>query len=190
MYLKTNGFPGAASASVIVAWAFVANTWEKEAVEMANKRLKLVWKFAEPFLFPLIGASVSLIEIRPAIIALSMLCVSLSIFIRMSVAYITSWVAGLTPEEQTFTCGLLTGKASVQAALSTVTMEAVHRNSLQGTPDDARSRIVFACMVSAILLGAPFAASWVAVFGSRAPSSTRGILGVDAGASEAHGDKK
>ncbi|KAI8852969.1 hypothetical protein BC829DRAFT_383428 [Chytridium lagenaria] len=163
MYLKMHGFPGAASASVILAWAVVANVWEKETVDMANKRLKLVWKFSEPFLFPLIGASVSFTEIRFHIILLSLMCISLSIL--------------SLPEEQIFTCGLFTGKASVQAALSTVTMEAVHRYNLQGTKDDARSRIVFACMVCAILLGAPFAASWVSVFGSRAPNPSRGILG-------------
>ncbi|KAJ3107637.1 hypothetical protein HDU97_003631 [Phlyctochytrium planicorne] len=181
MYLKTHGFPGAASSSVIVTWAFVANAWDKEAVDVSNKRLKLVWKFAEPFLFPLIGASVSLLEIRLSIIILALLCVSMSILVRMATAYITSWAAGLTPDEQVFTCGLLTGKASVQAALATVTMEAVHRNHLEGTADDLRSKIVFACMVSAILLGAPFAASWVSVFGARAPGTSRGILGVDGG---------
>ncbi|KAJ3112034.1 Sodium/hydrogen exchanger 9B2 [Phlyctochytrium bullatum] len=190
MYLKMHGFPGAASASVIIAWAFVSNSWEKEAVDVANKRLKLVWKFAEPFLFPLIGASVSLMEMRIGIIAVAMLCIALSILFRMTIGFIISWIAGLSAEEQIFTCGLLTGKASVQAALSTVTMELVHRNNLQGTIDDARSRIVFACMVASILLGAPFAASWVSVFGGRAPSSGRGIIGIGVDAPLAEAKKE
>ncbi|KAJ3192710.1 Sodium/hydrogen exchanger 9B2 [Irineochytrium annulatum] len=151
MYGKTHGFPGAASSSVIITWAIIANVWEREAVEVANKRLKLVWKFAEPFLFPLIGASVSLIEIPPKTIFLAMICVAMSVL----------------------------------AALSTVTIEAVHSRNLQGTADDARARIVFACMVAAIMIGAPFAASWVAAFGTRVPK-----VGPSGNGSSVHGGTK
>ncbi|KAJ3113520.1 Sodium/hydrogen exchanger 9B2 [Phlyctochytrium bullatum] len=172
IYLKVNGFPGAASASVILAWAFVANGWDADAAEAANKRLKFVWKFAEPFLFSLIGASVCLLEMQASLVISALLCVALSIAVRMCCAYFTAWLAGLSPEEQVFTSGLLTGKASVQAALSTVTMELVHLHGLDGTLDSARSRVVFACMVSAILLGAPSATSWASAFGSQVPSIT------------------
>ncbi|KAI8622551.1 hypothetical protein BC830DRAFT_1088749 [Chytriomyces sp. MP71] len=167
MMLKSNGFPGAASSCIIVCWAILANTWEKEAIEAANKRLKFAWNLAEPFLFPLIGASVCLIEIRPIVLVLSVLCVFASICVRMAISFFTAQLAGLSIDEQIFTCGIWTGKASVQAALSTTTMDLVHQYKLTNTAADEYSRIVFACMVSAIMLGGPFAAWWVSVFGQR-----------------------
>ena len=38
MYAKMQGFPGAASSSVIITWAIVVNTWNKENSDAANKR--------------------------------------------------------------------------------------------------------------------------------------------------------
>ncbi|KAJ3107500.1 Sodium/hydrogen exchanger 9B2 [Physocladia obscura] len=171
MVLKSFGFPGAASSCVIVCWAIVANVWEKDLVDSANKRLKLVWNFAEPFLFPLIGASVCLIEIRPIILILSLLCVFISICVRMAASFIAAQMAGMSIDEQIFTSGLWAGKASVQAALSTTTIELVYKFKLLNTEADENSRIVFACMVSAIMLGGPFAAAWVSVFGNQHNSS-------------------
>ncbi|KAJ3076864.1 Sodium/hydrogen exchanger 9B2 [Podochytrium sp. JEL0797] len=168
MVLKSFGFPGAASSCVIVCWAVIGNVWEKDHVDASNKRLKLLWNLAEPFLFPLIGASVCFVEIEPRILMLSLVCVLLSICVRMVLSFLTAQLAGLTVDEQVFTCGLWAGKASVQAALSTTTIELVHQYKLQGTEADKFSRIVFACMVSAIMLGGPFAASWVSVFGHKA----------------------
>ncbi|KAI9341977.1 hypothetical protein BDR26DRAFT_1006914 [Obelidium mucronatum] len=167
MFLKSFGFPGAASSTIIVCWAIIGNLWDKDQVDASNKRLKLIWNLAEPFLFPLIGASVCFMEIRPVILILSLLCVFISICVRMTVSFFTSQMAGLSIDEQIFTCGLWSGKASVQAALSTTTIELVHQYKLQNTEADDFSRIVFACMVSAIMLGAPFAATWVSIFGHR-----------------------
>ncbi|KAJ3244267.1 Sodium/hydrogen exchanger 9B2 [Chytriomyces hyalinus] len=174
MVLKAQGFPGAASSCVIVCWAILANTWEREAIEAANKRLKLIWNLAEPFLFPLIGSSVCLVEIRPIVLILSVLCVFASICVRMAISFFTAQLAGLTIDEQIFTCGIWTGKASVQAALSTTTMELVQQYKLQNTAADEYSQIVFACMVSAIMLGGPFAAWWVSVFGQKGNTEDAG----------------
>ncbi|KAJ3396306.1 hypothetical protein HDV05_003196, partial [Chytridiales sp. JEL 0842] len=114
MTAKWNGFPGTASSSVIIGWAIVGNIWDKEVVEASTKRLKLVWKYAEPLLFPLIGASVSLTEIPAAILLTSCLCIILSICVKMGAAYMTGKLAGLTPDERLFACGTWTGKGSVQ----------------------------------------------------------------------------
>ncbi|KAI9357357.1 hypothetical protein DFJ73DRAFT_821543 [Zopfochytrium polystomum] len=168
---KGLGFPGSASSCVILSWAAVANVWDKDAVDDANKRLKLVWKYAEPFLFPLIGASVCFVEISPSLLFTAMLCVVSSVLVKMLFAFLAASAAGLNSEEQTLTAGVWSGKASVQAALSTVTVEAVQQYHLQNTPDEVRSRIVFAFMVCAILIGGPLAATWVSVFGGRSGSA-------------------
>ncbi|KAJ3382450.1 Sodium/hydrogen exchanger 9B2 [Entophlyctis sp. JEL0112] len=166
MALKAHGFPGAGSSCVIGCWAIIANFCERDFVDAANKRLKFFWNLAEPFLFPLIGASVCLNEIRPIVLVMALLVVFTSICVRMAVSFFSAQAAGLSIDEQIFTCGLWAGKASVQAALSTTTIELVHQHKLLGTDADEKSRIVFACMVSAIMLGGPFAAGWVAIFGN------------------------
>ena len=80
-------------------------------------RLKLVWKFAEPFLFPVIGASVSLTEIPISTMVSSILCVIASISVKMMASFYSAWFAGLSQEEQLFTCGIWTGKGSVQVTI-------------------------------------------------------------------------
>jgi Kef-type K+ transport system membrane component KefB len=77
-------------------------------------RLKLIWKYAEPFLFPVIGASVSLAELPFWTLLTSITAIIMSMLVKMGATFLTAKVAGLTPDEQLFTCGIWTGKGSVQ----------------------------------------------------------------------------
>ncbi|KAJ1548901.1 hypothetical protein HK405_013225, partial [Cladochytrium tenue] len=174
LYAKGLGFPGAASSCVILTWAVVVNVWDRDAAEAANKRLKGVWRLAEPFLFPLIGASVYFGEIPPSLLLRALVVVAMSVVFKMLMALIAASAAGLPVDEQVLTAAVWSGKGSVQAALATVTVEAVQHNNLQGTVDAQRARIVFACMVSAILIGGPVAATLVSRFGHRAAAVVSG----------------
>ena len=89
----------------------------------------MVWKFAEPFLFPVIGASVCLTEISPSLLFTSMICVVFSILVKMTFAFLVANVAGLSSEEQLFTCGLWSGKASVQVCNVAIMVDCCFINS-------------------------------------------------------------
>ncbi|KAJ1569877.1 hypothetical protein HK096_011280 [Nowakowskiella sp. JEL0078] len=180
-YIKTNGFPGAASSSVILSWCVITNTWDAESVEAANRRLKLIWKYAEPFLFPVIGASVSFAEINSQTLITAALVVLSSVAIRGVVSFcVALFGAGFKWKESVFVCGTWCGKASVQAALCHATYDYIHHYHLEGTVEEQYSRIVFACMLSAIIIGGPFAATWVSFFAKHTHTEIGDIEASDA----------
>ncbi|TPX70682.1 hypothetical protein SpCBS45565_g01644 [Spizellomyces sp. 'palustris'] len=164
MGAKAWRFPGAATCGTICAWAVAGNVWSKGDVERADKRLKTVWYCAEPFLFPVIGASISLASFDTPTLVLSLICVACSICIKLSTAFVAARWGGLDKDEATFLSGVWTGKASVQAALSSTPLTLIQTYHLESEPDFAYAHIVFAGMVSAILIGAPVASGWVAMY--------------------------
>ncbi|KAJ3264527.1 hypothetical protein HDU76_012161, partial [Blyttiomyces sp. JEL0837] len=109
MFAKSHGFPGAASSCVIITWTCVTNTWDQESVDQANKRLKIVWKIAEPFLFPVIGASVSFTTLPPTLLIRAFLCITSSVLFRMTIVFIiTNLLLNFSLEDRIFTSGVWT----------------------------------------------------------------------------------
>ncbi|KAI8807306.1 hypothetical protein BJ742DRAFT_813212 [Cladochytrium replicatum] len=162
--IKSSGFPGAATSSVIVAYCIITNSWDETSVATANRVLKVVWKWAEPFLFTLIGATIAFNEFPVWLLCKAMVVVLSSVVVRAFVTFAVAHMAGLPWKECVFVSGTWCGKASVQAALSFATIEYVHRYHLEGTIEDGYSKIVFACMLSAVIIGGPIAATWVGRF--------------------------
>lgn len=85
--------------------------------------------------------------------------------VKITVCYFTSKILGFSSEESRFVSGLWAGKASCQAALCTVALELVHSSG--NKKDEEYAMIVFMSMICAILIGVPFASSWVSVYGNR-----------------------
>lgn len=166
IWCKTSGFTGAASCSTFIAWSTVANTWPRGDVDRADQRLKLIWLYFKPFLFPVIGSTISLTSIPLSHIALSLSIVACSMAVKMGAAYWTGIFSGLDRAESFFVCGLWTGKASIQATLCSAALEMVHRHGLDEQGPEAKyAKIVFLCMVSSIVLGVPSASTWVKLHG-------------------------
>ncbi|KAH6568315.1 hypothetical protein BASA62_005528 [Batrachochytrium salamandrivorans] len=185
---KTHGFTGAASCSTILTWTVVANTWPRPAIDSADARLKLVWTAFKPFLFPVIGASVSFTEMPLAMFVKALLLVGISVLVKQIVCFIVSKYVGLSTAEARFWCGMWTGKASVQATLCGAALELVHHRGLEGSQQEIYARVVFCGMISAIVVGIPFASGWASSYGPGtlmpAPSGGSGLglglgLGVD-----------
>ncbi|KAJ3085848.1 hypothetical protein HK102_013753, partial [Quaeritorhiza haematococci] len=93
--------------------------------------LKFVWKLSEPFLFSVIGASVSLFDIPFTLLSTAMVLVALGVLVKVLAALITTcmWGSEWKWEECIFVAGTWSGKASVQAALSGATAELVQHQS-------------------------------------------------------------
>lgn len=64
------------------------------------------------------------------------------------------------PEKQVFRYDIKLNKAT----LCGMALEMVHQEGLQGQPEDDYAKIVFLCMVCAIMIGVPSASSWVTIF--------------------------
>jgi Kef-type K+ transport system membrane component KefB len=90
-----------------------------------------------------------------------------STMLKMIMAYICAKFVGFNNEEAHFVSGLWTGKASCQAALCGVALEMVYARNLKGTSEEYYATTVFMSMICAILIGVPFATSWISVYGGR-----------------------
>ncbi|KAJ3000682.1 Na(+)/H(+) antiporter [Globomyces sp. JEL0801] len=165
IWCKTHGFTGSASFSTFITWSIIANTWPQNYIEKSDIRLKKLWLFFKPFLFPVIGATVSLGDTPISLLLKSFSIVLVSVTVKMSATYITATAAGLSDAEAMFVCGLWSGKASIQATLCESALEMVHKYKLEGTEEEEYAKIVFLCMVSAIVIGAPSASNWVLIYG-------------------------
>nr|KAJ3404816.1 Sodium/hydrogen exchanger 9B2 [Polyrhizophydium stewartii] len=175
MWGKTHGFTGAASCCTILTWAAVANTWARPDVDAADGRLKSVWITFKPFLFPVIGASVSLTEMPPSMFSTALALVFCSVLVKQTVSLVVARGVGLRPIEAKLWSGLWTGKASVQATLCGAALELVHHRGLDGTVQATYARTVFCAMISAILIGIPFASGWASWFASNGPQTAAAL---------------
>ncbi|KAI8912596.1 Cation/H+ exchanger, partial [Gorgonomyces haynaldii] len=160
IYTKTHGLSGAGISSCFVAWAFAANTWPKKSVEHNDTKLKTLWILFKPFLFPVIGSMVCLNDLPLLYFAEILLLVLITTVVKMLAAFGVGYSLGFNADERIFVSGLWTGKASVQATLCSVALEMVHHRGL-GQAEERHALVVFMAMVSAILIGVPFATIWV-----------------------------
>jgi Kef-type K+ transport system membrane component KefB len=140
-------------------------------------RLKLSWKCLKPFLFPIIGSSITVSDIPASTLLKALLLIVLAVSIKLVATLITSIVCGLDGKESMFVSGLWTGKASIQATLCGAAMEMVHRHHLENQVEQEYAKLVFLCMVCSIVVGVPTASSWVSMFG-KVPL---GIVGTGSG---------
>lgn len=121
----------------------------------------------KPFLFPVIGASISFSEIDMRVFILCLILVIISASIKMSATYSSITSMNLTKQEAYFWGGVWTGKASVQATLCHVALEQVLRRGYGGRPEEKYAQVVFTGMVCAILVGIVFASTWAKQFEER-----------------------
>jgi hypothetical protein len=132
IWCKKSGFTGAASCATFIAWSTVANSWPRQDVDKADQRyhsetsmlihvlrLKNIWLYFKPFLFPVIGSTISLVSIPITHIIFSLIIISLSMSVKMIAAYWSGRFSGLDKDECRFVCGLWTGKASIQVKFYT-----------------------------------------------------------------------
>ena len=73
-----------------------------------------MWNFFQPFLFPVIGATVSFYDIPISIFLKAFLVVSMSICVKFLASYVVTRLSGMEKEESFFVSGIWTGKASIQ----------------------------------------------------------------------------
>lgn len=166
---KSQGLTGAASCAIIIMWSSLSNLWPTNDTDIPDHKLRLMWGLFKPLLFPVIG---SLISFRDLPLLMFMKCfalVFLSVLWKYRSCYAVCGMIGFRDDEQEFVSGLWTGKASVQATLCSVALEVVHakqkaagaiQNGTSIGKDEEYAYTVFCAMVSAILIGIPFASGF------------------------------
>ena len=113
-WCKSAGYAGAASCSTFITWSTIANTWSENDIQKADQKLKHLWITFKPFLFPVIGATITLSDNSPRILIECFMIIIMGILIKMVGAYLTSIMIGYDGTESVFISGVWSGKASIQ----------------------------------------------------------------------------
>ncbi|OQV21679.1 Mitochondrial sodium/hydrogen exchanger 9B2 [Hypsibius exemplaris] len=134
---KALGFSGAGALGALTA-AFVAGHrwrapgWDHEMVKAAQV-FAYLWTFCQPVLFGLIGAEVVLANVHMETVGLALAVMFVTILVRMAVTVLAVSFAGLTLKERLFVAIAWLPKATVQAALGSLALDAARE--IKAAPD-------------------------------------------------------
>ncbi|KAJ3077589.1 Sodium/hydrogen exchanger 9B2, partial [Quaeritorhiza haematococci] len=156
---KEYNFAGASTLTVITMWCVAANTWKSSNLQVVSKNLKICWEIFQPFMFPIIGSNINFATLTPTIALNSLAIIFGSLITKMIATYCLMWSQGVEWERRVFVAGAYTGKATVQAALSSTALEGAIQFSLGAQPI-AWGEQILTTLVLAILCST----SWCALF--------------------------
>jgi NhaP-type Na+/H+ or K+/H+ antiporter len=166
--LKVVDVSGGGVLAVVVLGMYIANTKKGDAgVQQITGILAFAWaQVGQPFLFALLGASVLIENLTPAIVGGGILVIFMGLLLRAAAAYVCAMTTTWNVKEKLFTMITWCPKATVQAALSTVALDYVTDSDNRKEFDDDggdtdyktlkdRATIVLTVAVLSIILTAP-----------------------------------
>ena len=141
----------------IMAMGFIILEKQESLAHQISQKLKRVWVFAELLLFVLVGAQVNLeVAWNSGLAGLAVIAIGL--VWRSAGTYLSVLGAGLTWREKLFCVISYIPKATVQAAIGAIPLEA-------GVPG---GEVILAVAVLSILVTAPIGAIGISLYGERA----------------------
>ena len=158
---------GGAALAVVVASATVGREWG-ESAKRAGDALNLAWtRVAQPMLFALIGAAVDLERLDGRTVGLGMVVLAVGLVARCGTAFAAAGGGLLGVRERIFVAVAWTPKATVQAALAGLPLDAAVKAHGVGSIAAERAEVILAVGVLAIVVTAPLGAAAVAATGER-----------------------
>jgi len=140
----------------IMAMGFIILEKQESLAHQISQKLKRVWVFAELLLFVLVGAQVNL-EVAWHSGLAGLAVIGIGLVWRSVGTYLSVLGAGLTWREKLFCIISYIPKATVQAAIGAIPMEA-------GVPG---GEVILAVAVLSILVTAPIGAIGISLYGER-----------------------
>ena len=150
-----------------MASATVGREWG-ESAKRAGDALNLAWtRVAQPMLFALIGAAVDLERLDGRTVGLGMVVLAVGLVARCGTAFAAAGGGLLGVRERIFAAVAWTPKATVQAALAGLPLDAAVKAHGVGSIAAERAEVILAVGVLAIVVTAPLGAAAVAATGER-----------------------
>ena len=178
--LKRAGFSGASALATLALAARAAAAWGGGAGAVGAV-LGTLWNaLAQPLLFALLGVAVDLGAVQGRTAGLAVALIAASGAVRVCATSLAVAGFGLSKPERLFVALAWLPKATVQAAVGAVALDAAESD---GAED--RARVVLTVAVLAIVLTAPLGAVLIAVFGPRLLTHDGAADGAENGATEA-----
>jgi NhaP-type Na+/H+ or K+/H+ antiporter len=151
-----HNFLPVASLLGVMALGFVILEKDQSLAQLISQKLKRIWVMAELLLFVLVGAQVNLqVAWHAGLAGLAVICIGLCF--RSVGTYLSVLGAGLDFKEKMFCVVSYIPKATVQAAIGAIPVEA-------GVPG---GEIILAVAVLSILVTAPLGAIGISIMGER-----------------------
>lgn len=161
--LKRGGFSGASALAVLVLSVLAACRWGKKTAKLVAGTMGQAWNtVAQPLLFGLVGAAVSLGDLDARLVGLGVGMLACSLTCRCVVTFLAVGGKGLRKEERLFAALAWMPKATVQAAVGAVALDEATTDA-----DEDRGRDVLALAVLSILCTAPVGAVVISLTGPR-----------------------
>uniref|UniRef100_A0ACB8E948 Sodium/hydrogen exchanger 9B2 n=2 Tax=Sphaerodactylus townsendi TaxID=933632 RepID=A0ACB8E948_9SAUR len=161
---KYLGFPGSGGLCTIVLSILGGLAWSEEKKEV-QEIIAAAWELFQPFLFSLIGAEISIVSISAKTFGLCLATMSAALLARMIAAFLVVSCAGFNCKEKLFIALAWIPKATVQAAIGSVALDAV-----RGGPDlqlEEYGLNILTIAFLAILITAPTGAILIGLLGPR-----------------------
>lgn len=159
---------GGAALAVVVASATAGYEWGETATKRAGDALNLAWtRVAQPMLFALIGAAVDLERLDGRTVGLGAVVLAVGLAARCGTAFAAAGGGLLGVRERIFVAVAWTPKATVQAALAGLPLDAAVKAHGVGSIAAERAEVILAVGVLAIVVTAPLGAAAVAATGER-----------------------
>lgn len=129
--------------------------------------MSLVWQLFEPLLFGLVGAEVSVEYMNTKVVGMGMANLVISLVIRLVTTYLGLLGNDLNLKERLFIAISWLPKATVQAAIGSVSLDVARQKGFTGQIEELHGIQILTIAVLVILITSPIGAIGIVVAGPR-----------------------
>lgn len=159
------GFTGGGGLATMTMGAVAARGWLGVSMPVA-RALGWAWSAAQPILFGLIGAAVTLATVESVYISRGLMILAIGLTVRLFVTYASVAPSRFTTQERLFIALAWIPKATVQAAIGAVALDLAKQYEV-GLQAETYGTQVVTIAVLAIIVTAPVGAIAIASTGPR-----------------------
>lgn len=158
------GLPGSGGLCALVLAFLAGRGWAGAKAEVETV-VGAVWTVAQPFLFGLIGAEVSVTSLKPDTVGLCVATLGIAVLVRVLTTFLVVCGAGFNLKEKVFIAFAWLPKATVQAAIGSVALDTARAHSDREMEEFGLDVLTTAFL--AILITAPVGSLLIGLLGPR-----------------------
>ncbi|XP_022785420.1 sodium/hydrogen exchanger 9B2-like [Stylophora pistillata] len=160
-------FSGAGALGVLTMSTIAAYGWTQQGKAPVAKVMSLVWQMFEPLLFGLVGAEVSVEYMNSKVVGMGIASLVVSLVIRLFTTYLGLLGNDLNLKERLFIAIAWSPKATVQAAIGSVSLDLARQKGFTGQIEEEFGILILTIAVLVILITSPIGAIGIVLAGPR-----------------------
>ncbi|XP_027059179.1 sodium/hydrogen exchanger 9B2-like isoform X2 [Pocillopora damicornis] len=160
-------FSGAGALGVLTMSTVAAYGWTQQGKVPVALVMSLVWQVFEPLLFGLVGAEVSVEYMNSKVVGTGIASLVVSLVIRLFATYLGLLGNDLSLKERLFIAIAWSPKATVQAAIGSVSLDLARQKGFTGQIEEEFGIQILTIAVLVILITSPIGAIGIVLAGPR-----------------------